>query len=243
MSEAADLDAIARAYDPSDPAEQFDYWLKRLQARTIAPHLAGGRVLELGCATGELTSLLVPLADTYTVVEGSATNIATAAARLPDVEFVHSLWDDYTPGATFSDIVAFNAIEHAPEPVSLLARTASWLEPGGRLHVVVPNGLSLHRLVGVERGMLAEPTAVTPGDAAQGHLRNYTPDTITADIRAAGYEVLRWEGIFLKLVPNREMLGWEWDLICAVDQVAKRLPEHAAEIYVCAAPRRPGAAG
>ena len=64
----ARLDEIAAGYDPSDPSQHFDYHLKRLQMRAITPWLQGDRVLELGCATGELTSLLAPLATVYDVV-------------------------------------------------------------------------------------------------------------------------------------------------------------------------------
>ena len=50
------------------------------------------------------------------------------------------------------------------------------------MHIVVPNGLSLHRLVGVEMGLQPDPLAITEGDTAQGHVRNYTLDTLLADV-------------------------------------------------------------
>src|SRR3954453_17233492 len=91
----ARLDEIAAGYDPSDPSQHFDYHLKRLQVRAISPWLHGDRVLELGCATGELTSLLAPLAETYDVVEGSAANVALAQERVPSANFVLSMWEDF----------------------------------------------------------------------------------------------------------------------------------------------------
>ena len=232
----AALDAIAAGYDPSNPAEQFDYWLKRLQAQTVRPWLVGTHALELGCATGELATLLVDDVARYTIVEGSALNIEAARRRLPGVAFVHSLWEDFEADEAVSDIVLFNALEHIEDPVGLLRRCATWLGGGGRLHIVVPNGLSLHRLVGTEMGLQPDPLTVTEGDRAQGHVRNYTLDGLLGDVREAGLRSLHQQGIFLKVLSNAQMLSWDWDLIEAMHRVARRLPEHSAELFVVAQP-------
>jgi trans-aconitate methyltransferase len=226
------LDAIADVYDPSNPNVEFDYYFKRLQATALRPWLRGRRILELGCATGELSSLLSPWSDSYHVVEGSQRNIDAARSRVPTATFVHALWEDFEPKATFTDVVACNAVEHVGDPVRLLKRARSWLEAGGRFHAIVPNGLSLHRLVGVEMGILENPLQLSDGDRAQGHVRHYTIDSLRDDITAGGFEVVHWQGIFLKVVPNRQMLGWDWDLIQALDRTARHLPEHSAELYI-----------
>lgn len=231
-----ELEDIAAAYDPSNRAEQFDYWLKRLQAMTVATWFRGESALELGCATGELAMQLVPHVSRYTVVEGSALNIDIARQRLPHVTFVHSMWEDYEAEERHSDIVLFNALEHVDDPVGLLRRCHGWLAPGGRVHIVVPNGLSLHRLVGTEMGMQPDPLAITDGDRAQGHVRNYTIDELIAHVRAAGFSPVHQQGIFLKVLSNRQMLDWDWELIQALHKVAARVPEHAAELFVACEP-------
>ena len=91
------LDEIAAAYDPSNPDVEFDYYLKRLQAGALQPWLRRRQVLELGCATGELSSLLAPLSDNYSVVEGSQRNIDVARSRVPTASFYHSLWENFEP--------------------------------------------------------------------------------------------------------------------------------------------------
>ncbi|MCZ7528822.1 MAG: class I SAM-dependent methyltransferase [Acidimicrobiia bacterium] len=230
----ARLDAIAREYDPSDPASSFDYFFKRLQASAIAPWLRGGRLLELGCATGELTSLLAPHAREYHVVEGSAGNVEIARQRVPGATFVHALWDDFEPGTDYSDVLLVNALEHSEAPVPLLERARTWLQPEGRVHVMVPNGLSFHRLVGAEMGLLDDPVGLTEDDRQQGHFRNYTIDTLQADVRRAGLSIEGWEGIFPKFLPNAAMLGWSWDLVAALARVGRRVPEHCAVLYVVA---------
>ena len=59
------------------------------------------------------------------------------------------------------------------DPVGVMRRIASWLLPGGRLHVVVPNSASLHRLLGVEMGILSAPDDLSERDKAYGHRRVY----------------------------------------------------------------------
>ena len=202
--------------------------------KCFGPWLNGTRLLELGCATGELASLLAPLRAEYVIVEGSHHNVALAKARVPDATFVCALWEDYEPIGSFTDVVLCNALEHFAEPVELFQRVAQWLAPGGRVHIVVPNGLSLHRLIGVELGLQPDPIVLTADDVAQGHCRNYTLDALLNDVRAGGLGVLAWEPIFLKVLPNRAMLDWSWDTIQAMHRVARRLPEHAAELYIVA---------
>jgi trans-aconitate methyltransferase len=228
------LDGIAERYDPTDAATEFDYWLKRLQADAVEPWVRGAAALELGCATGELTALLAPRCAAYDVVEGSARNIAAARQRVPGARYHHSLWEDFVPDGRYSDVIAFNALEHVEDPVGLLRSAGAWLEPGGRIHVAVPNALSLHRLIGVEMGLQPDPVSLTEADRAQGHHRNYTIDALLADLCAAGLHVLHWEGVFLKLLPNRQMVGWDPALITAIGRVGRRFGANGASLLAIA---------
>jgi trans-aconitate methyltransferase len=188
----------------------------------------------MGCSTGELTSLLAPLSNEYHVVEGSERNIARARERVPSATFVHSLWEEFKPAGAYSDIVLCNALEHAQDPVALLRRVSDWLSPSGRVHIVVPNSESLHRYAGVAMGILDSTTSLSEGDLRIGHYRVYSVDTLLADLRAAGFSPRHWQGIFLKVLSNRQMLGWDWELIHALHEVGQRFPAHCAELYVVA---------
>jgi trans-aconitate methyltransferase len=193
-------------------------------------------MLELGCATGELTAQLAPLAPDYHVVEGSRRNIEIARARVPQVRFTQAIWEDFEADMSYSDILLINALEHAAEPLPLLRRARTWLEPDGRIHVIVPNGLSLHRLVGVEMGMLDEPVSLSEADRQIGHYRNYTVETFLRELARADLQMEYWRGIFLKLMSNAQMLDWSWDLIRALDRVGQRFPVNCAMLYAVARP-------
>jgi trans-aconitate methyltransferase len=236
LTERARLESIAADYDPSNPEEEFDYFTKRLHVEVIGPWLRGDHVLEMGCATGELTALMAPLARRYDVVEGSDRNVEAARQRVPDARFSTCLWEDFEPADRYSDVLHVCALEHVSEPVPILQRAASWLRPDGRLHIVVPNADSLHRMVGVEMGILPRRDALSESDRRIGHRRVYDLDRLVAEIRTAGLEVVHWQGIFLKVLSNAQMLGWDWSLIQALHAVGQRFPAHCAELYVVAQP-------
>jgi SAM-dependent methyltransferase len=235
-SESDRLETIAVDYDPSNPEEEFDYFTKRLHVEVIAPWMHRDHVLEMGCATGELTSLMTSHATRYDVVEGSARNVAVASERVPDARFFTSLWEDFEPVERYSDILLVCALEHVIDPVDILRRAAAWLRPRGRVHIVVPNADSFHRQVGVEMGILGRRDELSESDHRIGHRRVYDLDGVVADVRRAGLAPVHWQGIFLKILSNRQMLGWSWELIRALHQVGQRYPAQCAELYVAAEP-------
>ena len=235
-AEIARLEAVAEVYDPSNPAEEFDYHTKRLHVEVMQPFIRGRHLLEMGCATGELTSLLVGTGARYDVVEGSSRNIDATRARVPQATYFCALWEEFSPAERYSDIVLNCALEHVEDPVSTLARAREWLDGDGVIHVVVPNADSIHRLVGVEMGILEGRRSLSESDRRIGHRRVYDLDHLISDVRAAGLQPVHWQGIFFKVVSNQQMLGWDPRLIHALHTVGQQFPSNCAELYVVAKP-------
>lgn len=231
---AKHLDEIAVAYDPSDPALFFDYWFKRFEADAVRPWMNMENVLELGGATGESASLIAHDCRKYTVVEGSPVNCEILRHRLPRVEVIEKFWEDYVPSEKFSDIILFETLEHYSDPVSLLARCATWLQPGGRIHISVPNGESLHRRVAVKMGLQQTALELNENDVRQGHLRNYSRTLLENDVNRAGLKAIYSCGLFLKIVPNYMMLSWDEELLRGINALASDRIQDAAELFfVC----------
>ncbi|MEZ4615073.1 MAG: class I SAM-dependent methyltransferase [Caldilineaceae bacterium] len=95
---------------------------------------AGADLLELGCATGLLTTDQLAARFNLTGVDISSNQIERARQRLPDATWICADMTEvsFAP-ASFDGIVAFYSIIHVPqaEQPALFAKIATWLRPGG----------------------------------------------------------------------------------------------------------------
>ena len=120
--------------------QRIQSWLRVRQARRIQKTIPlGGRILEVGCATGDL---LVPLRDMGVAVAGIEISLHAAeiARRDHNLE-VHTgtLFDaPYAPNS-FDVVVLRHVIEHFPSACRALEQIFSLLKPGGVLFITTPN--------------------------------------------------------------------------------------------------------
>jgi SAM-dependent methyltransferase len=130
------FDQAAEDYErtrPVCPPQLFDDLLD------VAGLHAGGRVVEIGCGTGQAT---VPLAErglAVSAVELGPELAAIARRRLsafPDVDVVTSSFEDWPgDGTPFDAVVAVNSL-HWIDPHLRYAKPAALLRPGGAMAVV-----------------------------------------------------------------------------------------------------------
>lgn len=232
------MNEAAPKYAPESPENDFDYWLVRFNMEVAGDLIIGTNVLELGCFAGFSTSLLLERAQRLTVVDLSQENVDLTrkklAAASDRMTLVCSAWEKFEPKEKFSDAVMWRGLEHVVEPVPLLRRIGTWLAPGGRLHIVVPNAQSLHRRVGLAMGLLGDVHELNDRDREVGHQRVYDRALLTRHLETAGFHLRRWEGVYLKPLSNSQMQGWDEPLIRAFFKVGRELPDYCAELYVCA---------
>ncbi len=219
-------------------AYDFDYRMHGYMLRAFEGQLPKGRALELGCFEGEFTKRLAALYADLTTVEGASDLIAVARAAAADrVKFVHSRFEDFEPNERFDAVFLIHTLEHQDEPVALLRRIGTWLTPGGRLFLVVPNAHAASRQIAVAMGLIAEPTAVTEGEHLHGHRRTYNLDALLGHVREAGLSVADSGGGFFKPFANFQfdkltgsgVIGEDYLEGCF--QLGKRYPDLCASIY------------
>ena len=104
--------------------------------------LAGARLLEVGCGSGEMLQRLRGFGwdvlgqdvDPGAVAHGRKRGLEVRQGSLESLEL---------PSASFDAIVMSHVLEHLFDPVGLLNECHRLLRPGGRLSLVVPNAASL----------------------------------------------------------------------------------------------------
>jgi 2-polyprenyl-3-methyl-5-hydroxy-6-metoxy-1,4-benzoquinol methylase len=141
-----------------------------------ARHRSAGRLLDVGCGSGELALTFARHGWQVAGVEPSAEAAARAAAG--GVEMHCGTLDDAPwQGPTFDAIVFNHSLEHVPDPLASLRQAAGLLREGGTLAVAVPNfGCWQRRMFGARWFQLDLPR----------HLQHLDADSLGGLFRRAG---------------------------------------------------------
>lgn len=175
-----------------------EYFVERILPFCKSP------ILDLGCGVGIITKRLVDTGFQVMGLDGSKQKVETAKKNIPEAKFTVALFEHYEPEEAFNTVISKNVFEHfPPEETKLLARKIySWLNPGGRVVVYVPNALSLNRRVGFHMGLSTHYSALTEQDVAVGHVQLYTRQALELEFNEAGFRILEIKGLVLKPFPN-----------------------------------------
>ncbi len=199
------LESVTHTYVTSDSAQ--DRLIKTLAVRTFKPYMrAGKRALEFGCCDGFMTNLIAGHVAQLTVVDGSQTFIDIAKKRVPNnVDFVHTLFEDFSPAVKFDYIFATYVLEHVGDAVGFLKLARSLLAEDGLLFIVVPNARAFSRQLARHMGLLDDLFVLTQNDINHGHRRVYDRISLNRDIDAAGMSQVGQGGLLLKLLADFQM--------------------------------------
>jgi glycosyltransferase involved in cell wall biosynthesis/SAM-dependent methyltransferase len=143
--------------------------------QAVRPML-GEKILEIGAGTGNMTTFLLRHGEVV------ATDINEVGLERLRVRFgnrgnlkVHT-WDasePYPEEGSFDTIVCMNVLEHIEKDATALDHMMQVLKPGGRLVLLVPQGMWLYG----------------PFDAKIGHFRRYTYTNLKSLLEAQGFDV------------------------------------------------------
>jgi 2-polyprenyl-3-methyl-5-hydroxy-6-metoxy-1,4-benzoquinol methylase len=231
------LDDIARTYNTT---EDFDHYSIEFERELIAEVARGLNLLEVGCGWGDMTQYFACRFRRIVALDGSLDCVRRTRERCrqwPHVQVHHRLIEEFHTDDRFEDVVMVRVLEHLNDPVATLAKLASFLRPGGQLHIVVPNARSLHRRVGKAMGLLKELSDFSPRDIQYGHKRVYDSALLTQHLEAAGLRVDEAQGVLVKPLSNAQMQSWDPAVVRALFEVGKEEPGLCNELYVRAVSR------
>jgi 2-polyprenyl-3-methyl-5-hydroxy-6-metoxy-1,4-benzoquinol methylase len=197
--------------------------------------IRGTTILEMGPAEGVMTEKLAQTGLALTCVEGAEIFCKSLAKKHPSIEVVNSLFEDYSPGKRFDNIVLGHVLEHVEDPVAILRNVKTFLAPRGRVLAAVPNARSLHRQAAAIMGLLPSENSLNPLDLHHGHRRVYDPEMFRSHFVNAGFKIDVFGGYWLKPVSNTQIeKTWTPEMLAAFMQLGERYPDIAGEIYVIA---------
>lgn len=149
---------------------------RRYQYDLIAPHV-GRSLLEVGAGIGDFAAQFTGL-DRLVISDVDPGAVALIERRFADRDEVEArvidLAGDIEPalinGRPVASVLAINVLEHVPDHVGTLRGLGGLVEPGGRVVIWVPGYMALYGEF----------------DRLVGHVRRYTPQSLTAALTAAG---------------------------------------------------------
>jgi 2-polyprenyl-3-methyl-5-hydroxy-6-metoxy-1,4-benzoquinol methylase len=190
--------------------------------RSFLPFFREGNLLELGSFKGDFTRRFLPYFKDITCVEASDEAIKVAKETMGgNTRYFNAVFEEVILPGKYDNIVLTHVLEHLDDPVSVLRRiNDEWLSDTGRFFLVCPNANAPSRQIAVKMGLIAHNTAITPAEAEHGHKITYTLDTLEADAKAAGLNVVYRSGIFFKALAN-----FQWDQLLNTDIISKEYLE------------------
>lgn len=222
-------------------AAPFDAAMRTYMMRSFEPYFQEGACLQVGCAHGDQTALLLERFTDLTVIEPTAEFLNHTRSRFAGrATFVEALIEDYETDKRFETIIFSHVLEHVIDPIEVISKLGDLLTPTGRLFVVVPNAEAPSRRIAVKMGILSHLEALSADDVAAGHRRVYRQDTLLRDVMGAQLALIDTGGILFKPLANFQFNGlMGGDLITdafmeGCYQLGREAPSSCASIYVVA---------
>lgn len=191
-------------------------------------------ILEIGPADGGMTTLIF---DDYNpkeidIVEASDQYCEFLSKKFKKANVFNSYLEDFQTHKKYKTIIASHILEHVEDVGKFLKSTYNLLDKNGKFLISVPNALSIHRLLGVEMGLLKYPTQLNEQDKEIGHFRVYDPKTLQTDLEKAGFGIEKISSSFLKFLSNAqtEKVIAEKDWIHFYS-ISKNFPQNGADIF------------
>lgn len=208
---AEELSQFYARYDDGDQWRSREEEFNRGVRKAILRFASNGRLLDVGCGSGDFLRCMREAGFEVNGIEPSATG-SSYARETHGIEVFHGMLEDYLAGTNRSpfDVVSLlNVLEHLRDPKQMLLQLRDLIKPNGILAVVVPDA-RFHDFVGRFRAAmgigdpywLERSHSVLSGFKLPDHLSSFQPRTISFLLEQCGFEVLRAENAPVVLNPN-----------------------------------------
>lgn len=147
--------------------------------------LPPGRVLEIGCSTGEAAGMMAEKGWETWGIDLSAPAVSLGKERYPSVELGVGITpaDAGFPESGYDLLMGFHVVEHIEDLDAVSALARQCLTVGGRIYLRLPNWDSWSRRVFGDRW---------PDNMAE-HVQHFSPGSMTKWLDASGFDIERLE--------------------------------------------------
>lgn len=166
-------------YEAEEPFQRESF---RQKADYLSQKLPGGRILDIGCATGSFLKLLGPNWEKHGVE--MSRELLQSHPPPPNISvWAGDILSYPENGKPFDAVTLWDVLDHVPDPASLVQKAERLLRPGGILGLHVGDRESLFaRLMGKRWHLYIPPT----------HLTFFSRRSIVSLLRKSGFAVDRY---------------------------------------------------
>jgi 2-polyprenyl-3-methyl-5-hydroxy-6-metoxy-1,4-benzoquinol methylase len=217
-----------------DPDTHIDRIYTDATAKAIGEWIrVGDQMLELGCATGRMSSWFASAGAHVLGVDRSVTYLERARHRqLPHSEFVEGDLTAFASDRRFDHVVATNVLHEIDDPVAFLERCVAHLVPGGKVHVSLQNPSSIHRLIGLATGAITSLKQVSSEGSSLHTLELYDREDLIRLGAQVGLRCVAHRGLVLKPLPNSMMADLPQSILDGFEAVSDRLNDLCSMNYL-----------
>lgn len=189
--------------------------------------------LELGIGHGITLQQLSQNFQHVVVLEGSSELVTEYTHKYPNVKVIETYFEEFESDEKFANIGMGFILEHVEDPVGILTRFKKMLAPEGRILVGVPSASSLHRLLALRAGMLADLRLLSETDLAFGHKRLWTYQDWCDLFHQTGLTIETARGLAFKPFSTGQLQQLQLDLkiVTAMDDFAADYPEFSNALF------------
>lgn len=234
-----ELEKLHQVYFTSDLRGVNEEYHRALR-ESMLEDVGGMSALEIGVGAGDWTAILSKKYVRLDIIEASESLLKKAVAICEnspaDVTFHHSQIENFQPpaGLCWQHVFLTFLLEHLDNPIEVMKRIATWMEPDGKLFIAVPNANSLHREIARRMGLINSVTDLSENDYRVGHRRVYTKDDLCQQIESAGFCIHTLKMIGFKPLNLSQMDKWNETLIKIIARAGDLAGDRAAYIGVVA---------
>lgn len=141
-------------------------------------------------------------------IEAIRIELAVSYSNFSAVNLSAATLEEYAHGSIaleHSLVVLSSVLHEIPEVDLAMQNLNSVIVRNGYVVVVVPNNRSLHRLLGVELGYLAEASELTATEVSMQQFRNFSCETLSHLFEKHNFEIVFIETSFIKPLTHQQM--------------------------------------
>lgn len=202
-----DLEQYVKDYDDL-PFEAIQESFRKLEIVKVLESLPKGKIIEIGCGRSSIFQTYTTYISA-TVVEPIPEMVQqNEHLASDDLELFLGTSNEYvSKSPKLHDICILSSLLHeVTDQNELIQDCLSCLEIGGKLIVNVPNSHSIHRLLGVEKGLLENPFSIssTQSKMQQGN-EPFSHDTLNKLFEKSNFKVLQIWSAIPKLLSHSQL--------------------------------------